>query len=636
MNKRLLLLPILSMAAFLTACNVNNSINPNNSNPNNSGTTSSTNLISYDDLDNYDEDKTTSISKDDNTSINTDLDEKSEIEGNIEVPDSYDSFSGNEITKAGKYYLKGDYSKIWINASKGSELYIYLDGVNITSTEGIAFGSNKQVTLHLIILNKSTNIIKNDYEVSDTLTEANAFHIKGDVFISGEGYLNVTSTVKGAIKVSKNLSIYEGVNIIASSIGHSIAAQTLSIYKANLDLNSEEKDGINVECDGELNTFSIEQGYVDIKDSDIKISTHGDGIQAATYVNVSGGKLTIDAEGEFLPYSSSLITSGDYVKDDFKFIKSGDDYQRVASDEIRFLSSSYYCLKNSTKGIKVAGIEYEDGSGNIQEVTTGDYLINIDHLAEINIESYDDSIHTNYGDLNVDSSNLSLATFDDGLHADYDLLVNNSSIIVKTSYEGLEGSNVTINGENTNIVAISSDDGINAASDYGTTHNITINNGYIRVYAAGDGLDANTALIINNGTVIVEGPGNNNGSLDAEQVKINGGLVFACSTNGMQENTTVTQNAFLYQGSVIAANTLVTIADSNNNALFSYTLRQSCNQIIFSSKDLVLKSSYKILSGTTTLATITLSSNYTKVGTASGGQPGGNPGGPGGGGWPRF
>ena len=109
------------------------------------------------------------------------------------------------------------------------------------------------------------------------------------------------------------------------------------------------------------------------------------------------------------------------------------------------------------------------------------------------------------------------------------------------------------------MVTISQDDGINAASDLLSSNTIKINAGYLRVYASGDGLDANTALYLNGGTVIVEGPGNNNGSLDADQICFNGGIVMALSTSGMRERMTATQYTFVWQGSTISSGKKVSI-----------------------------------------------------------------------------
>ena len=90
-----------------------------------------------------------------------------------------------------------------------------------------------------------------------------------------------------------------------------------------------------------------------------------------------------------------------------------------------------------------------------------------------------------------------------------------------------------------------------------------------------------------------------------------------------------TQYTFLWQGSTIASGTKVSIVNSDNEALFSYTLKQSCNQIVFSHPDMKQGATYTIMSGSTSLATITMSSTLVKSGTSQGGS-GGGPGGPGG------
>ena len=73
----------------------------------------------------------------------------------------------------------------------------------------------------------------------------------------------------------------------------------------------------------------------------------------------------------------------------------------------------------------------------------------------------------------------------------------------------------------------------------------------------------------------------------------------------------------------MSSNSKISIVDSDNNAIFSYTLKQSCNQLIFSHKDLKLNSTYTIANGTTAVSTITLTSSLTKVGTSGGGPGGG-------------
>lgn len=607
MKKKTLLL-VLASSLSMSACSFTNK------------SSSSDGTVNISSDRNYDNDASSNIISGDSEN---DFDDVEIPEENVETPDEYDSFSDGTIANAGKYYLKGEYSSISITASKNSELYIFLDGVSINCTTGIAFGSSKAIKLHLVILNNSTNTIVNDY------LDENAFHVKGDVYLSGTGTLNVESKQKNGFKVSKDLYIYNGVTLNAKGYGHAITARSVTADSCAISAISQTKDGIQTECDDDVVSFTKEQGFIYLSHVTYTADTYGDGMQADTYVYISGGQYNITTHGEFVAYSSSALSEYGLSSDDFKYVKSGNTYKRVAKDEIHGLSSSYYALKNSVKGIKAGAIEYDsnDDGEDDTTVTNGEYQVFIAHLANLNINSTDDCIHTNYGSTTIDSANLELETFDDGIHADYDLLVNNASIGITNSYEGLEGGNVTINGENTNIISNSQDDGINAASDLVSTNSININEGYLRVFASGDGLDANTALYLNGGTVIVEGPGHGNGSLDAEQIYFNGGVVMACSTSGMTERMSATQYTFVWQGTTINSGVKVSVIDDANNALFSYTLKQSGNQIIFSHPDMQANQTYRLVSESTVVASITMSSTLVTSGTSQGGPGGGGPGG---------
>ena len=565
------------------------------------------NTISINSENNYDSDQISEITS--NGSSNS-YDGASKDSG-VSVPTSFTPASSTTISEAGNYQFSGDINSISITAPKGSTVYVYLDGVNISSTTGIAFGSSNAIELYLVLLNNSRNTIVND------CNDTNAFHVKGNVHISGSGTLSVESKQKNAIKVSKDLFVND-VTIVAKGANHAITARSITAFDATFNVTASGKDGLQLECDSDVTAFTKEQGFAYLSNVNFTADTFGDGIQASSYVYISGGQYSITTHGAFVSYSQSNMTNYGLSTSDFKYVKNGTTYQRVATDQIRNLSSSYYALTQSVKGIKVGPIETASG-----DITTGDYEICIAHLAKIDISSSDDCIHTNYGDVTIDSANLTLNSIDDGVHADYNLDINNASIQINLSYEGLEAANVTIDGENTNIVSNSTDDGINAASDLVRENTIYIKNGYLRVFASGDGIDANTALYLQGGTVIVEGPGSNNGSLDAEKVFFQGGIVFACSTNGMSEQMSATQNTFVYQGSTMSSNSKISIVDSDNNAIFSYTLKQSCNQLIFSHKDLKLNSTYTIANGTTAVTTITLTSSLTKVGTSGGGPGGG-------------
>ena len=569
------------------------------------------NVFSPSSTNNYDTDPVTTITTD---TSSTSYDEKEVVDENV-APENIIEENATSITQSGNYYFTGEINPITVK--KNLEVFLFFDGVTMTTQSSKAIDGKDGTKVHIIMQNGSTNSIVSD-------CDKNALSLNGDLYLSGNGTLNIESKQKKAIKADGDIFVSgENFNLNVNSIEHAISGRSLVVNKSSVVVSSKE-DGFHLNCDDTVTAFTNEQGYGHFVDAKITADTYGDGIQAASYVYISGGEINLTTHGEFVSYSSANITTYDLETDDFKYVKSGSTYKRVAKDEIRTLNSNYYALAQSVKGIKVGAIE--DSSGN--DITTGDYEISIAHLAKVTVSSFDDCIHTNYGKVTLDSCNLELDTLDDGVHADYNLDVNNASIHISSSYEGLEGANVTISGADTNIVSYSNDDGINAASDFESQTNITINDGFLRIYASGDGVDANDGLYFKGGTTIVEGPGSGNGSLDAEKIYFQGGIVFACSTSGMTEQMTATQNTFVYQGSTMSTNKVISITDSNSSVLFSYTLKQSCNQLIFSHADLQIGSSYNIMSDSTKITTISMTSSLTKVGVSGGGPGGGGaPGG---------
>jgi hypothetical protein len=134
---------------------------------------------------------------------------------------------------------------------------------------------------------------------------------------------------------------------------------------------------------------------------------------------------------------------------------------------------------------------------------------------KFNISSVDDCVHAN-GSISMSNGSFVLASADDAMHADSDLTVNGGSIDVTKSYEGLEGTNISIGGGTIKI--ISSDDGINAAGGTngatgggwfgidifsGGDSGITISGGEVILYTASDGVDSNGTLDISGGTVAI-------------------------------------------------------------------------------------------------------------------------------------
>ncbi len=165
----------------------------------------------------------------------------------------------------------------------------------------------------------------------------------------------------------------------------------------------------------------------------------------------------------------------------------------------------------------------------------------------VSVRSYDDALHANRdtalengeeptGDVTVSGGSLRLYSADDAIHADGTLKVTGGVILVESSYEGLEGTTVVIEGGDISIT--SKDDGINATATSGT--GVTVSGGTLYVYAGGDGIDSNSrtsyqGIVFAGGEVTVISTSNGNSSIDTEQgYAYTGGSVLAiCPSGGM-------------------------------------------------------------------------------------------------------
>lgn len=219
------------------------------------------------------------------------------------------------------------------------------------------------------------------------------------------------------------------------------------------------------------------------------------------------------------------------------------------------------------------------------------------------------------GNIVITGGNISVASGDNGMHANGNLTISDGTVDITKSYEGIEGSIVTIDGGTISVVA--SDDGINCAggSDTGSTDRmgadqfssqdgveLNINGGTVTIDADGDGLDSNGNFTMAGGTVCVCGPTNGgNGALDYNgTATVTGGTLIACGAVGMEEGfgDNSTQYSVLHDlGSTVSANEKLTITDSDGKEILSFTPTKTWQSVVFTSADLKEGETYTITAG---------------------------------------
>lgn len=521
------------------------------------------------------------------------------------------------ITTAGSYILTGAYAGITVSVGNGETVHLFLNDATISGGAGIAISNtNKKSTLIITACENTEN------EVASAADDVNAIHVKGTLKINGTGTIKV-SAKKNGIKVSKGLSIADStINLTAGN--HALSARFIEAENAKINVLSAGKDALNAECDDETQEFTLDEGYVSLKNSKVFASVSGDGIQADTFVYITGGSVDIKTSAMFVSYSEESMAAYDLSEDDFKYIKSGDTYKKI--DDVA-TKGARYAMIQSAKGIKCGEIKYEIDGTEYVVTKNSNYFIIVDG-ASVKINSSDDAIHTNSGNVLIKSGTLDLTTLDDGIHADELVKIDGGEITVNSSYEGIEGAYVEIGGGTIYITA--SDDGINAASDdESVNEHIIISGGTITVDASGDGLDSNGTIYVTGGTLIVYGPttGADTG-LDADGgILIDDGNVFVATTKEMIEipASNSKSNVLVYGVNTVQAGSEIILTNADGGEMVRITLKKQAQAIILSTPELATNGTYSLYADENLLASFSVTETITAIGVQSNGGQGGNP-----------
>lgn len=363
------------------------------------------------------------------------------------------------ITAAGTYVFSGDCDDGSITVKKGvTGVTLVLNGLTLTNADSAAITLNKTAEAALIAAAGSENTVADTAGAND---ENAAVKVKSgaSLSLSGTGTLTACGNAKNGIKGASDAVI-------------TVDEMTLNIEAAD--------DGLS--CDDELT----------IKGGRVNITAGGDAVKASPdtddaenpdttslgNVTVSGGTITLEAAEDGIQADGDLTISGGTFA-----VTANGGHTTTLSDE-----------DASCKGLK---------AGKTLTVSGGTFTV----------DSADDALHAN--DVTVSGGTLTLASGDDAVHADNDLVVgvqgssstSNPKIDITASYEGLEGTTVSVYSGDIDVVA--SDDGVNAANselgERSDKYAINIAGGDLYIDAGSDGLDSNNDINITGGRVEVYG-----------------------------------------------------------------------------------------------------------------------------------
>jgi hypothetical protein len=532
------------------------------------------------------------------------------------------------VTSPGVYVVSGTLSDghILISATKGDEVRLILNGVNITNKTGAAIYADKAAKLTVTLADGSENFLTDGGQnyIVDTEEEPNAaLFVKNDLVINGDGALTVNAGYKNGIGAKDTLLIVGGDitadaanNALRGTDGVTVLGGTFNLTAGNDGLQT----GTNEEGKGNI---LLEGGVFNI------VSAF-DGIQSDNALTVTGGEYNIKAGG-------------------------GAGASGIDSTE-------------SYKGIKAASDIVIDGG-------------------TFNLDSADDGIHSN-GNISISGGIFNLSTGDDGVHTDAELLISGGEFNVPRSFEALEGNNVYISDGSFNLV--SSDDAINAAGgstdgmtngfgnvpangnadgaangfgngaangfgerpanglgegpanglgegpangfgegpaggfadrvangfnnilglfgqdmfNGGGDHVIDVSGGTINFFAGGDGFDSNGSINISGGTVsAIINSSMDNAALDCDgELTITGGTVIAGGTGAFERLSGSSTQSYVYLTNIAAGSELY--VKYGGKTLASYTTDRALNNVAVFAPEITSGQNYEVtVNGTATTVT---------------------------------
>ena len=519
-----------------------------------------------------------------------------------------------KITEGGIYNLTGTISDGNIYIDTKDNVKLILNGVTINSSDGPAIYIENANVVYIELASGTVNYLTDSETYSDSNINGTLFS-KDDLIIGGDGKLVIDANYEDGIVSKDNLKIISGELEIESVDDGIRGKDSVVIMDGNFKINASG-DAIKStnDTDSNLGYILINEGIYDLE---IKL----DGIQAETDLVINNGTFNIKTSGNDTDSSKGLKIGSNLIINDGNFeIDSYDD--SIHSNNYINIKNGSFSLSSGDDAIHADNkIVIDNGNIDVlksyEGIEASEIIIND---GDINIVASDDGINAASKSSSNDNNDFSINMPDDMKDLnnkpenmeDFDSQNGNKPENME-NFDPKNGNRPDENMENfdpqngnksddNNIKPNFEDIDMNNNSNIAT---ITINGGNIYVDANGDGVDANGSIYMNGGKLIINGPTDNgNAALDYDkEIKITGGILVASGFSGMALNTSnsSTQNSIMINFSETINNSeLISIFDSNDNEIFTYSSSKKYQNIVISIPDLKKGETYTIYKGGST------------------------------------
>ena len=487
------------------------------------------------------------------------------------------------------------------DAITGKDDLIFVSGTyKITANDDGLVGKDS-----VIIENGSFNITSNGDGIKSTNEEDDEKGFvaveKGDINISANsdgidastycyisgGTLDITTTsdsdvsIKG-IKAGKDITIEDGTFVLETEDDSIHSNDTISIENGEFTISSGD-DGIHAD-----NALCISDGTIDIKES-------YEGIESAAVI-INGGKITVKSSDDGINAASGSSVEVNEMPD------SNMGKENESSPDSNMDKGNESLPDNNTdKGNMI--------SGETVELSTDSTSASQNNGASNNQNMPNDGNMQGGGKMPQgggmpDNGNMQgggempqpSGMPDNGNMPDGEQMPQGGGMP--------DDGNIPNDGNMPQGGGMPDDESSGDAVIY-------ITGGDIYVDADGDGIDVNGSILMEGGTVYVDGPQNDgNGFFDYDVTfEVTGGTVIGSGSSGMLQSISDTSS----QPAVTAkfnswydAGTKVTLKDSDGNEIISYEPAKSFNTIVISTEELKTGETYEVLVDGESYTTVTL------------------------------
>ncbi|MCR5692163.1 MAG: carbohydrate-binding domain-containing protein [Eubacterium sp.] len=254
------------------------------------------------------------------------------------------------INKAGTYALEGSLTdgKVEVAASE-AQVVLLLNGVSIKNPNGKAIDVDDAQLTSIQTLADTENTLQGGEGEPDEVSGA-AISAYSDLALSGQGKLTVLGYRKHAIKSEKSILISSGDYVLEANEDGIHADDSLELQEANIEIKAGD-DAVHADSSltvsgGELKITEAEEGLesnqISVTGGNISITSSDDGMNAfggknnmgggpgrlldeenqkenadedlpEPNLNISGGEIYINAEGDGIDSNGNLNISGGQI-----------------------------------------------------------------------------------------------------------------------------------------------------------------------------------------------------------------------------------------------------------------------------------------------------------------------------------